>query len=200
MDTPGRFTRALLAATVAMASGATPVLGQHVGLTAPSTAVLEALCAANAPDATVRETCLDIVHTVLAPAAVGEDPHASGSTQATSDAAYTVIAADWDPTTPEFTDVEPGTKLVAFLVSIEGKNATDTTHINILDWRAFDAEGFERENISAYGVEPDIIPTDLRLGQRVTGWVTFAVPEEVDWLEIHNTGTPGEEVYWAVAG
>ena len=75
-----------------------------------------------------------------------------------------------------------GRPLYAFLVEIEGRDPENLPY-NMLDFSLFDDEGFEYQAESGER-QPELTYGDLATGRRVKGWLTFAGPDDAQWLEL----------------
>jgi len=156
-------------------------------------AVLEAVCAENAPDEATRETCLDIVRTVLAPdgsiaAPTGAElpePAAGtgvGVTQETATAKVTLADVRWGHE-DEYADNTGGYELVIALIEFESTDPE--AFANPYGFTASDPEGFAHPTTYVTCPDPGCLdPVPLADGRRAQGWIGFEVPEGVERLEI----------------
>ena len=156
-------------------------------------AVLEAVCAENAPDEATHETCLDIVRTVLAPdgsvvSPAGPEPPEPaagtgvGATQETATANVTLVDVRWGHE-DEYADNTGGYELLIALIEFEGTDPE--AFVNPYGFTAVDPEGFAHP--ATYVTCPDpgcLEPVPLSEGRRAQGWIGFEVPEGVERLEI----------------
>lgn len=118
-----------------------------------------------------------------------------GDTQTTDDAAITLVEVEWG-VDGGLLDPDPGMQFVSILVSYEA--LANGAAYNAFFWGATDADGFSYDQSFFGGNEPSLDSGELREGRKAQGWLTFSVPEAVDWLEFSESKPFGDELYWVV--
>lgn len=120
-----------------------------------------------------------------------------GDSQSRDDVRVTVVKANWKPkVTNQFLTPDKGNKVVAVLVRYEALD--DDASYNPLYWSAADREGFSYSASIVPAVDPGLKSGDLRKGKKTQGWVTFEVPNNVNWLEVSESQFFEDSLYWTV--
>jgi len=184
--------------TLLLAAVGLPVSAQE-GMDA---ALLEAVCQEKAPDDATRETCLDIVHTVLAPdgsvvSPAGPEPREPaagtglGATQETATVRITLTDLRWDHR-EEYSDPTDGHEYVIALVEFESTDPE--AYVAPFGFAAVDPVGYARPTVFVTCPEPGCLdPVQLSEGRKAKGWIGFEVPEDAERLEIEYDDWIGEE-------
>jgi hypothetical protein len=171
-------------------------------------AVLEAVCREKAPDDATRETCLEIVRTVLAPDGsvalpAGPEPRepavgtGMGATQETATLRVTLADLRWGHE-EEFADQTGGHEWVIALVEFESTDPE--AYVAPYGFTAVDPDGFAHPTTFVTCPEPGCLDTvQLGEGRRAKGWIGFEVPEDAERLEIeYDDWITGDRPVWTV--
>lgn len=142
-------------------------------------------------------TASDAAHGDSAVTPDGSGNAALGASLSRDDVRITVAEVDWDPSSSNsFFEPAPGNRYVSVLVRYEALE--DGASYNPFYWSANDEDGFSYSYSIFSPREPNLSSGDLREGRKTQGWITFEVPQDVDWLEVQESQFFGEDLYWTV--
>lgn len=120
-----------------------------------------------------------------------------GDSQARENLELTLLKADWRPDLSDsFFKPAQGNKYVSVLVRYEALD--DGANFNIIHWNAFDRDGTEYDASVLGQIKPDLKVGQLAAGEKVQGWVTFEVPDDVSQLEILETQPLLTDLSWTI--
>ena len=124
-------------------------------------------------------------------------PGALGDTLSRDDLELTLLKAAWKPDISDsFYQPGKGQKYVSFLVRY--KALEDGADYNITFWDALDKAGTRYEAQVLGQITPDLKVGELAKGEKVQGWVTYEVPNDVNQLQLIESQVLKDDLTWSV--
>jgi len=166
----------LCAAVMITVTGALPGVAVAQETSPVDAAVLQDLCAVNAPSDGALEECLSVVHRYLVP---GSGP-SIGTRFEVDELGVTLKDVRWDATVDGLSP-ETGETFIAILVAYDALGDADYSATD--DWNTEDENGTPLQRVTP-GVLPELDAGQLESGETVEGWLTFRAPAGIKLLEV----------------